>query len=193
MAQNLVRTGLFVAGLVLIGILAGCATLSKEQCEAGDWLTIGLSDGQHGRPLSRFEEHQSACAEHGISVNKALYEDGRTEGLAAYCRLEVAEREGLAGRPYHSVCTGEMGAAFYHVHSSARSVYATSQEIEVSENRIDTLLRQLSDPKLPAEQRQQVTADLTFEQARLSRLIAQRQTREGELRRAIVEETQRLE
>ncbi len=43
----LLSIGLFVS----IAFLAGCATLSKSQCETGDWQQIGFMDGGVGAKL----------------------------------------------------------------------------------------------------------------------------------------------
>ena len=33
--------------LLVVLIMTGCATLSREQCQRGDWYSIGMADGGH--------------------------------------------------------------------------------------------------------------------------------------------------
>ena len=51
-----------------------CATMSKEQCTLGDWKGTGLTDGENGYPRTRLADHQKACSEHGVKINKNEYD-----------------------------------------------------------------------------------------------------------------------
>jgi len=48
--RTLLAIGLLIPGIL---ILAGCASLSKNQCLNADWYAVGLEDGAVGRPLER--------------------------------------------------------------------------------------------------------------------------------------------
>lgn len=181
-----------IAGLLSVLVLAGCATLSKEQCQTGDWLSLGLADGLKGYPETRISEHQTACAEFGISVNRQLYEAGRSEGLKSYCTPNNAAEIGLAGKSYANVCKGSAGVSFSRVYRQANNVYAIEQQIELAQSQIESLSRQLAKPDLSAAERRRVLSDLLYNQGQLALLERQRRNEEAELRAVLIEETQRL-
>ena len=72
-----------MAGLSIA--LTGCATLSREECNSGDWHKIGLQDGSDGRLEDRFGKHAKACELDRSEVSKAAYMEAREKGLAIYC------------------------------------------------------------------------------------------------------------
>lgn len=139
------RLLLAFAALFLTAWLAGCATLTKSQCETGDWRGIGVSDGMHGYATSRFDEHVKACAEHGITPSRQLYDAGHAEGLMVYCRLDRAADEGLANRPNYLVCTGELGVSFNRVYYEGRQIHTERQRLAEMKSELDDLLGDLAE------------------------------------------------
>lgn len=156
MKRFLLPGAVVVAGL----ILASCATLSQEQCETGDWRSVGFNDGTRGRPAGYVSNHADACSQYGIAVDAALYTAGRTDGLRQYCRPAVAERTGRSGDPYFGVCEGELGAAFSRVHAAAREVHDVRSEADSLDSEIRALIARLSRPDLPQEQIAALTRQL---------------------------------
>lgn len=154
------RFALLVASIVIGLILASCATLSQEQCEAGDWRSIGFRDGAQGRLATYVSNHADACAEYGVSVDRALYDQGRSDGLGSYCRLSNAESEGRNGRPYRGVCAGELGASFARVHAAAMRISSANAEINSLDAEISQLIRRLAQPGQPPEQVSALTRQL---------------------------------
>ncbi len=138
------RLLLAIAALFLTAWLSGCATLTKSQCEAGDWRGIGVSDGVKGYATSRFGEHVKACAEHGITPSRQLYEAGHAEGLKVYCQLDRAADEGMADRPNYQVCTGELGVSFNRVYYEGRRVFTERQRIVEMKSELDDVLGELA-------------------------------------------------
>jgi hypothetical protein len=124
-------------------LLGSCATLSQEQCQAGDWRSIGVADGAEGRPASYVSNHVNACAEYGIGLDQPLYQVGRAEGLRAYCTLENAADVGLDGERYYGVCEGNIGVAFARVHGAAERVHDLEAELNSIDSDIDRLARRL--------------------------------------------------
>ena len=139
------RAFLAVSALFLTLWLSGCATLTKSQCEAGDWRGIGVADGIHGYAASRLDDHVKACAEHGITPNRELYEAGRAEGLKVYCRLDRAAEEGLANKPNYQVCSGELAVSFNLVYYEGRRVYTERQRIEELRSKQDSALSKMAE------------------------------------------------
>jgi len=86
-------------GRLILGILvlAGCASLNKNQCLNADWYAVGLEDGAVGRPLERLGDHRRACAEYNVTPRTERYLAGRNEGLKTYVPVCAAESGFSAG------------------------------------------------------------------------------------------------
>ncbi|AEQ53875.1 DUF2799 domain-containing protein [Pelagibacterium halotolerans] len=158
----MLRLLLVCAALLGALVLASCATLSQEQCEAGDWRAIGFNDGADGRPADRISSHAEACSEYGIAVDSALYQTGRAEGLGVYCRLGNAERQGRSGDRYYGVCEGELGVAFARVHAAAGEIYDRQAELNSLDSEIDAKLAELRGGNPTPEQVAALTRELTI-------------------------------
>jgi len=93
-------------------ILASCASLSKSECQSGEWQATGYEDGSHGLTSSRFNAHVKACAKHGIAADNALYTAGYQDGLEVYCQPEVGIELGLSTKHYRGVCPANLETGF---------------------------------------------------------------------------------
>ncbi|MDD5100395.1 MAG: DUF2799 domain-containing protein [Syntrophales bacterium] len=118
---------IILAGLL---ILAGCATLNKEECLSGDWHGLGMRDGVNGEPAVRIEKHRKACAEYGVQPDERRYLDGRIEGLRKYCQIDNAFRTGLDGKRYQGVCPPAIDSLFWRYNEAAYAVHQTKEEIK---------------------------------------------------------------
>lgn len=186
------RYAFFIAGLAAIVALSACATLSKAECQTGDWRGIGFADGNRGEPLSRIEDHMEACSEHGIAVDRQLYEAGRKEGLETYCRIDRAESEGRKGRPYHNVCEGETGVSFLAVYDEARDVHAVERDLQLVRSRLDTLIEQITASGLSKADRAGLRLEISTQQDRIRVLEDRIRLEEKELRFTYQREQARL-
>jgi hypothetical protein len=93
--------------LLLILGLAGCASLSKQECLNADWQIIGYEDGAGGQPPNRIGAHRKACADHGVVPVKADYDQGYYEGLRTYCTYNRGLEAGRYGHDENAVCARE--------------------------------------------------------------------------------------
>ncbi len=188
----LTRLILLACGLLLALVLAGCATLSEQECQAGDWRSIGRADGANGRPLSYLGRHNDACADYGVAVNRELYEAGREEGLRSYCRLGRAECEGREGSPNHHVCAGRMGVSFDRVYDAARQVHEAEQDVDVARARLDGLIDRIDDPDLTDEQRSRLRREILSLRLDMDLLRLDVRRAERDLRDVVRQEERRL-
>jgi hypothetical protein len=157
---------LFVISL----LLTGCATLSQEECQHGDWHSIGIVDGQAGEPASRFDEHTSACSEYGIKVDKRQYFNGRTQGLIDYCQIDNAFNTGIQGHQYQHVCPSSIDAVFDRYNGAAYEVYQTRKEIQSVEYQIQSKENELQKKDLSNDNRHRIRSeirDLDYRHGRL--------------------------
>ncbi|MGJ8528478.1 DUF2799 domain-containing protein [Maritalea sp.] len=181
-----------VFGLFFLLVLSGCATLSKSQCQTGDWRSIGENDGRSGYSSARFTEHSEACTKHGIAADRGLYEQGRKIGLRSYCTPANAAKVGLAGRSYRNVCEGDIGLSFARIHRQANDVYSIDQDIEGINSEISTLTKKLADPATLQTERDSIASDIRFLGYDLSNKQRDRSREDAELRQVLLEEQARL-
>jgi hypothetical protein len=173
---------------MFIVALAGCATLSKEECRQGNWHAIGLKDGMEGEPAARLALHREACSEYGVRPDERSYLDGRTSGLQSYCQLENAIATGLRGETYHAVCPHGIDGEFRRRHSAAYAVYEARSRMESIESSIRSAESRLHKKNLDDKSRDRIHSELhalerqyhrarddyDFQQRQLDRLLDQR-------------------
>ena len=129
--RTLLAIGLLIPGIL---ILAGCASLSKNQCLNADWYAVGLEDGAVGRPLERLGDHRRACAEYNVTPQTERYLGGRNEGLKTFCNYERGYSNGRAGYAYVPVCAAESG--FSAGYQRGRELHDLTQRLTEVRNQI---------------------------------------------------------
>ncbi|AUI68494.2 DUF2799 domain-containing protein [Beggiatoa leptomitoformis] len=97
-------------------LLAGCASLSQEECQQGNWQTIGYNDGAQGYKVERFSSHQEACAEYKVRPNFQLYKQGYEKGIVTYCRPNKGYDLGKQLSQYEGVCPSHLETAFLNAY-----------------------------------------------------------------------------
>ena len=95
--------GIFSLAAMML-MVAGCASVSKEDCLLTDWYEIGRMDGRQGKPRTAFQGRAKACLEHGISADRQAYYNGHDQGLNYYCTEQMGFELGQKGLAYNSVC-----------------------------------------------------------------------------------------
>jgi len=169
---------IILAGLL---ILAGCATLNKEECLSGNWRELGVKDGINGEPAIQIEKHRKACAEHGIRPDEKLYMAGRAEGLREYCQIDNAFWSGLDGRQYNGVCPPDIHTLFMRYNNVAYAVYQTRQEIKNKRNSISAAQNQLGNKKTPDSSKHHIRRDIEKLESELDELRNDLRDRERRL------------
>jgi hypothetical protein len=159
-----------LSGVLSLFFLAGCATLSHEQCVRGDWFGLGIRDGYSGEPISRLSEHINACLEYGVTVNNSNYFAGREQGLKSYCQFDNAFATGLHGQAYLHVCPQQIDALFNRYHSAAFSVHEDGVALESLDNQLSGKERSLHDKKLTDDSRNRIRDDIRGLDRRRDRL-----------------------
>jgi hypothetical protein len=119
--------------------LGSCATMSAEQCMAGDWSGQGYSDGQSGLTMSRLDEHAEACAKHGVLPDADAYASGRRQGLVHYCTPHKGFEVGRTGSGYAGVCPSELEADFMPAYRDGQIVYEVEAALASARGRVDSL------------------------------------------------------
>jgi len=126
---------------MLIIVINGCATMSKDECMVADWRAIGYEDGSRGFSEQQFSEHRKACAEYGVAANFDRYQDGHRDGVKSYCVPRTTFRLGSNGSSLNPVCTTVPGGPLIRAYNQGREVYKVKSE----KAEVDRLIRALSD------------------------------------------------
>lgn len=163
---------LLLAGATL---LAGCATMTKEQCleaNATSWEHIGYVDGGNGHdPDSRLAMHRDACKEVRVLPDRSSYMVGWKNGLVNYCTPEKAYEVGRSGASGNSrLCPPEVRDLFDDNVDLGRRVYSLRMELSSLESEIDGYENKLRDQKLSHEQRRDLRAKIRNRDSELSHL-----------------------
>ena len=125
----MLRFRLIITSLIII-LIGGCSSLSKEECLRGDWRGIGYKDGTEGHHADRINKHTKACAKHEIRPDFNAYEAGRQQGLEqVYCKPRNGYQLGLGGYRANNVCPPHMEAGFNEAYRYGKDIYHNLQEL----------------------------------------------------------------
>ena len=187
--MRLLITAAAAAGAAIA--LGSCATMSAEQCMAGDWSGQGYADGQSGLTMSRLDEHAEACAEHGVAPDAAAYAAGRRQGLVHYCTPYKGFEVGRTGSGYAGVCPSDLEADFMPAYRDGQIVHEVEQALANARGRVDSLGDRLEelDDKITAQQAEARAEGLTEQQReqirnRIQEIRRERADTERDWRRA---------
>ncbi len=134
-SKTLVTAGI-LAGL---WALAGCSSMSANQCVATDWRTVGYEDGVSGYSGDRVGQYRKACTKHGISPDLTAYQQGRDQGLLEFCKPLNGFRTGAHGRGYNGVCPDELDGPFLEAYESGRQLYNLRSRVNSAANQINSM------------------------------------------------------
>ena len=109
-----------IAALLL---MAGCATLSKDECLNADWQIIGFEDASAGYAMDRIGQHRKACASVMVVPDMARYEEGHRKGARQYCTRERGYSEGLNGKSYNGICPLDLVDTFMQAYRDGQERY----------------------------------------------------------------------
>lgn len=146
--------------------LGSCATMSEDQCLAGDWGGQGYRDGAEGLPMSRLADHAEACAKYQVTPNEAAYASARADGLTQYCTRERGFREGREGDSYYGVCPASAEAEFLPAYQDGQQVHEAQSAADSARSSVSSLGSRLEelDEKISGKQAEMRQDGLTEEQ-----------------------------
>ena len=123
-------------------VLAGCTSVSKNECLQADWYGIGYKHGADGTEYRDGIDALSQCSEYGVNADIAKYKVGYDQGLATYCEPENGFTLGMQGASYNGVCNS---TAFRKAWQEGNDRYQVQQRLSYIDNRIDDIDRRLKD------------------------------------------------
>ncbi|MCT4655470.1 MAG: DUF2799 domain-containing protein [Cohaesibacter sp.] len=174
---------LFLAPLLLLVALSGCASLSEDECTNGDWYKMGQSDALEGRTTDRLADHAKACRRYGIEPDRQAYLQGRDIGLGQYCTIENGFRVGREGYGYNRICPVSREASFMSGYSRGKEIHQIELDMASVERDMASLRASLyekprkeKDAKpLSDTDKAQIRRDLARLQRELNRLERERE------------------
>ncbi len=137
------RTSILLS-LLVIG-LAGCATMSSDECATSDWTAVGYEDGSRGYTSERFSKHRKACAKHGITADFEAYQQGRSQGLVEFCQPGRGFNLGANGGQYNGVCSVELEADFLDAYRVGQQLYKLRSNVSSANSQINYKKHELED------------------------------------------------
>lgn len=123
--------------------LAGCASLSKQECLNGNWEEIGFRDGTDGRETSYLQRHTKACERAAVTPVQNLWEKGRQRGLPVYCVPAKAFSVGKKGQTLRPVCPAAQMPALQAANAKGLAYHEFTEEIGELTIKIDELESQV--------------------------------------------------
>lgn len=177
---------IIAAATACVLTLGSCATMSEDQCLAGDWGRQGYADGRSGQPVSRLDAHSEACAKYSVVPDARSYYSAREDGLREYCTPQRGFQVGREGNSYADVCPPQLEADFLPAYRDGQVVYAAEQALSSARSSVESLGSRAEDldEKIRAKRAEAQARGLTDEQRdRIRDRIAEiRREREGVIR-----------
>ncbi|MGH8240077.1 MAG: DUF2799 domain-containing protein, partial [Steroidobacteraceae bacterium] len=181
--------------LAAMAAVAGCNSMSAQECQSTDWQTVGYEDGVNGYSGDRIGRYRNACSEHGVTPDLARYQAGRDQGLHEFCKPANGFRVGARGAGYSGVCPTDLDESFVDAYQSGRQLYALRSRVGSTQDQIYSMRAELDqidkdlasvaarivDPSLTAEQRAQLVVDTKHLAERKGEFKARIPQLEGEL------------
>jgi hypothetical protein len=161
------------AGLLglLALILAGCASMSEDECRLADWEAEGVAAGVNGRSADSFQRLAQACNRFGIAPDFAAFEEGRERGLQTFCTPNGVYSSGLRGQGDPGTCTDpnltrihriafDYARARNDLDWARRRFDGLADDRRRTRRQLDDLRRDLNDDDLDADKREDVQEEI---------------------------------
>ena len=132
-----------VAGAALF--LASCATVSREQCEAGDWPAIGKAHALQGFPASRLDNVVEDCGRHSIAVDTDAYMQGWRMGVRAYCTPRRGFEDGRNGKRPSFSCPADLAVDYDDARRLGGRLKEAEADVSLSESSLERSQREVDD------------------------------------------------
>lgn len=128
-------------------VLAGCASMSPQECRTADWYERGLRDGQDGQSRAYLDEHAKACKEVNVRPDASRWAAGWEVGIRHYCTPANGFEQGRSGRYYSRSCPPNLEPGFLDRYRSGKAIYDAERRVDDLDNRIRDRERRLERSK----------------------------------------------
>lgn len=186
-----------ISALAGVVVLAGCETMSAEECAVADWGALGYEDA-NSNGASRFADRSESCAEKGFASDAEAYRRGFADGMYEFCRPERGFQFARRGGAFNGSCPAELEYDFAQAYADGQRVRALQSDIDRARSEVsnaESRRRQIDEDLRDRETALRAAAtDAERNQLREAINLLHRQRRENndDLRLA-QEQVQRLE
>ena len=160
-----------MASLLLLALMAGCATMTADECMVADWYRLGQQDARDGRQADYLAQRAGACRDAGIAADADAWYAGYEDGLIGFCTAERGFRYGQDGQHYRRICPADLEVAFLSGYELGFGLHTVSERISQSNGRLSQIERELHRERERANVDRDKIADLRREQRELERLL----------------------
>jgi hypothetical protein len=130
---------------LLMAGLAGCASLTPEQCYQADWYALGERDALGGFEPGSISRHVRACGKAGVVPDHGLWRAGYQDALPRFCAPDNGFRLGARDANYHGQCPQELDYGFLDGYRLGQDIYDLRRRITEVEGRISELRESMND------------------------------------------------
>ena len=118
--------------------LAGCETMSAEECAAADWHALGFEDAARNG-ASRYGDREESCADKGVAADAVAYRAGFDDGMFEFCRPENGFAFARRGGQFNGACPAELEEQFGYAYSDGQRVRDAEQALADAQDEIGRL------------------------------------------------------
>lgn len=134
-------------------LLAGCASMSEDQCRNANWEEVGFQDGLRGRSAQRLAAYREDCGKIGVKPDEGRWRIGHLRAIPIYCSPDTAVRAGIEGWAYEGICPPEVEAGFLNRYRAGRALYEARQHVARIDSDIRSVDSELRRTDVPAQRR----------------------------------------
>ncbi|MCB0342269.1 MAG: DUF2799 domain-containing protein [Pseudobdellovibrionaceae bacterium] len=173
-------------------MVSSCSSISKEECQVGDWTGIGHRDGSQGREQKRFYSYVEDCGEHGVTPNHDQYKQGYEEGLKVFCTPDNGWSVGRSGRSYNNICPPHLAKEFMSQYRKGQKVHQLEVKIRNLQQDINATDNEISVQEKALLNKTNTGADVLLIGAQIDKLRRKKLDQEKEIFK-LQQEMQRVE
>jgi hypothetical protein len=129
-----------VGAIAALAALAGCETMSAEECSTADWAQLGYNDA-NSNGTDGFANRAESCAEKGISADNDAYRRGFEDGIRNFCQPERGFEFARRGSSFNGYCPADLDSDFRYAYADGRRVYELEQDLDEARRNVDNAER----------------------------------------------------
>jgi hypothetical protein len=135
------RTLAFAALAAAVVGVAGCQTMSAEECAAADWRALGYEDAAQ-RGADRLLKRGEDCAKTGVSADAEAYQSGFAMGMREFCIPERGFVFARRGGVFEGACPADLEAEFRPAYLDGVRVRQAESALQTAQVRVSVLENQ---------------------------------------------------
>lgn len=144
-----------MVSLLAVGLLSGCNTLSKRDCEEMNWEQAGYQAALKGEHVQEdFNRYQNSCRQAQVILKQEqgdAFARGYDKGRELFCTPEYAHKYANDGGVYRGICPdSKVNSNFMTSYQSGRETFFLRRISEL-ESQVSSLRSQLSSAQSEAD------------------------------------------